>query len=212
MTTYYSEIDKDWSNIQKKIEEWKQIPESTLLYDEVLRAFQKMQLKGKMTPLIRKEYVKIAEPKDIYIQPGPDLKYQTSKPVSEREGDLLQLTLRLMPVTYHPVVLSYETVSLAVLTWLTSIDIETFSKWCTSNVCPCCLERLMSMWNEMFVNDIDRLVNEIKAVISPMCGKQKAHYLRLIHGLVRRGKLQALVKTRISLCNEILFLGLKIKN
>jgi hypothetical protein len=222
MEQYYRDIDRDWQNTQNKIEEWRLVPESTILYDDVLLAFHEMQRRGRMTPLIRNEYNKVTQQEqqerfnqpstsNVYIQPVPEIKYQTSRPLDDREADLLQLTLRLIPATYHPVVMSYETVALAVLTWLTSTDLEAFLKWCTSNVCPCCLERIMVMWNDMFVKDIERLVNELKTMTGPMCGKQKAHYVKLIGGLVKRGKLSALVKTRITLCNEILFLGIKIK-
>jgi hypothetical protein len=212
MEKYYNEVDRDWKEVQRKIDRWENVPDSTLLYDEVVKAFEQLQRKGKMTPLIRAEYIKRVNPENnVYVQPVPELKYQVTEDINDKQSELLQLTLRLIPASYHPQIMSYLSVSLAVLTCFTSINVEVFLQWCTTNVCPCCLERLYLMWTKMFVDDIARITNDIKTLIKPMCSKQVAYYTKLINGLPISGRIVTLIKTRVVLYNELLFLTLKIK-
>jgi hypothetical protein len=211
MQSYVRETDKDWRDVRKKIDSWRSLPQSTLLYDDVIKAFERMRVKGEMTPLVRREYERIlssASP-DTYIQPVTEEKYQEDKSLAGHESELLQLTLMILPETYHPKVVTRSSVSHGILSFLTSIDLEEFGKWCTKNVCNCCMPQLDQLWCQMCVTDIQHVMKDMHTLSQKLCSKQQEHYRRLLKQINLKGNMHELLRNRVVVYNELLFLKIK---
>ncbi len=211
MEQYHRETDRDWHSLQKKIEAWRKLPEAKILYDDVLRAFQTMRLKGEMTPMVRREYERIVQkPQDTYIQPVTHIEDQQQKCMDVKESDLCQLTLVMLPEAYRPKVVSRASILVGILSFLTSVDLVKYSQWCKDNVCHCCLPQLERLWCQMCVEDMRRVMDQIVTMSQSLCTKQKEHYQQLIRRISLKASLAALIKDRIVLYNELLFLRIKI--
>ena len=211
MEQYRHQTDSVWQRVQKKIDAWRKLPEAKILYDDVLRAFQTMRLKGEMTPMVRREYERIVpHPKDIYIQPITTIEDQQDKCLELEESDLCQLTLVMLPEAYRPKVVSRASILVGILSFLTSVDLAKYGKWCTDNVCKCCLPQLDRLWCQMCVEDMRRVMDQIITLSQSLCAKQKEHYQQLIKRISLKSSLAALLKDRIVLYNELLFLRIKI--
>jgi hypothetical protein len=216
MEDYQVMIDRDMGILQDKIAQWNRIPQSELLKQAVIDMCLSIRKQGRMTPLVRDMYQRVLKPTDVYVQPVPEIQYQTEEPLTEEEADLIQLTLRMIPVSFHPLIMTWKTLAFALATCFSSIDMPVFLKWCQENVCECCWDKLYAMWCHMCRIQIVEETNELIQLISPMCDRQKYHYkpmikqckLKRINGVV---DIMVLLQLRNMMHNEVMFLKMKME-